>query len=150
MTTFSWVSPLYTILLNFCLIFSSYSLLSTEFSAQTEELIRVEENVLLPNRALMTPGTKPSNSTEQERKTDSKGGGLRTTSEQVSQIFCTSVSSSLGGRGHHSESQRTITIHLETPSQRARRNITLNMLITCETHTDFQMLDSPFKTGLLG
>lgn len=94
----------------------------------------------------MAPGAKPSNSTEQERKTDSKRGGLPITSEQVSQIFCTSVSSSVGGRGHYSESQRTITIHLETPSQRARRNITLNMLIKCETHTDFQMLDSPFKT----
>lgn len=60
---------MYTILLNFCLIFS-LSLLSTEFLDQAEELKRVEESVLLPNRALMTPGTKPSNSTEQERKTD--------------------------------------------------------------------------------
>lgn len=35
------------------------------------------------------------------------------------------------------------------PLQRIRRN-TLNMLIKCETHTDFQMLDFSFKKQILG
>ena len=63
----SHVYHLAKLLLDFLLFLS---LLSTEFLDQAEELKRVEESVLLPNRALMTPGTKPSNSTEQERKTD--------------------------------------------------------------------------------
>lgn len=77
----SHVYHLAKLLLDFLLLLS---LLSTEFLDQAEKLKRVEENVLLSNKALMTPGTKPSNSTEQERKTDSKGGGLPITFEQVS------------------------------------------------------------------
>ena len=141
----SHVYHLAKLLLDFLLLLS---LLSTEFLDQAE-LKRVEESVLLPNRALMTPGTKPFNSTEQERKTDSKGGGLPITFEQV-RSSTPQFPHLWGAGGHYADSQMTITIHLETPSQTARRNITLNMLIKCETHTDFQMLESPFKTWPLG